>query len=61
MGASPWGWNLPITSPTMRAVFLNADAGPTPSSCIPKSMRRCTGLRPSRTSGSARETMTDIA
>ena len=28
---------------------------------MPNSVRRCTGLSPSRTSGSARPTMTDIA
>ena len=32
-----------------------------PSSCMAKRMRRCTGFRPSRTSGSARPTMTDMA
>ena len=61
MALSPWGWNFPITSPTVRAVFLKPEFGPTPSSCIPKRMRRCTGFSPSRASGSARETMTDIA
>jgi len=33
----------------------------TPASCIAKRMRRWTGLSPSRTSGSARPAMTDIA
>lgn len=32
-----------------------------PSSCIANRMRRCTGFRPSRTSGRARPTMTDMA
>jgi hypothetical protein len=32
-----------------------------PSSCMAKRMRRCTGFKPSRTSGSARPTMTDMA
>ena len=32
---SPWGWNLPITSPTMRAHFLWGRPGVSPSSRIP--------------------------
>ena len=34
--------------------------GSLPRSCIVYRMRRCTGFRPSRTSGSARCVMTDI-
>ena len=41
--------------------FLNGFLESRPSSCMPKRMRRCTGLRPSRTSGRARPTMTLIA
>ena len=36
-------------------------AGDKPFSFIEKSTRRWTGFRPSRTSGSARDTMTDMA
>ena len=36
-------------------------SGRYPPSYIAYSTRRCTGFRPSRTSGSARDTMTDIA
>lgn len=35
--------------------------GSRPSSCMAYKMRRCTGLRPSRTSGRARPTITDMA
>ena len=50
-----------MTSPTMRADFLYGRFGCMPDSCMPKRIRRCTGLSPSRTSGSARDTMTLIA
>ena len=61
MAVSPCGWYEPITSPTMRAHFLYGRFGCIPASFIPNSTRRCTGLRPSRTSGSARATITLIA
>ena len=31
---SEWGWYLPSTSPTSRALFLYAELGLMPSSCI---------------------------
>ena len=40
--------------------FGSVDDDP-PAACRPQRPRRWTGLRPSRTSGSARLTMTDIA
>ena len=49
-----------MTSPTVHADFLYARVGVRPDSFIAYRMRRCTGLRPSRTSGSARATMTLI-
>jgi len=49
-----------MTSPTVHADFLYARVGVRPDSFIAYRMRRCTGLSPSRTSGSARETMTLI-
>ena len=58
---SPCGWYLPMTSPTTRADFLYALFQSLPSSRIANSTRRCTGLSPSRTSGSARPTITLIA
>ena len=58
--ASPCGWYLPSTSPTVVADFLYGCEGSLPLSCMAYRMRRCTGLRPSRTSGSARAVMTDI-
>src|ERR1700710_599951 len=54
MALSPWGWSLPMTSPTTRALLTCARSGRRPISAIWKRMRRCTGLRPSRASGSAR-------
>ena len=59
--ASPWGWNLPSTSPTIRADLRKGLSGVMPNSFISKRMRRCTGFKPSRTSGSARLMMTAIA
>ena len=58
---SPCGWYLPSTSPVIRALFLYEDVGRMPMSYIAYRMRRCTGFKPSRTSGSARDTMTDMA
>ena len=49
-----------MTSPTVHADFLYARSGVSPDSFIAYRMRRCTGLSPSRTSGSARATMTLI-
>jgi hypothetical protein len=51
----------PITSPTTRAHFTYGRFQTLLASCIAYSTRRCTGLRPSRTSGSARPTITLIA
>jgi hypothetical protein len=45
----------------MRAALTNGRLGCRPFSFIENSARRWTGFRPSRTSGSARPTMTDIA
>src|SRR3954452_22687586 len=45
----------------MRAHFAYGRAGPRPMSDMPYSVRRWTGFSPSRTSGSARPTMTDMA
>ena len=44
-----------------RILYDMHELGVTPSSTMEYRMRRCTGLRPSRTSGSARETITAIA
>ena len=44
-----------------RATFIHGRSGRARMSCMPQRIRRCTGLRPSRTSGSARAVMTDIA
>ena len=60
MAVSPCGWNVPMTSPTTLAHFVCGRSGRSPWSNIEYRMRRWTGFRPSRTSGSARETMTDI-
>ena len=57
---SPCGWYFPKTSPTIRADFLYGLFHPEPSSLIPYNILLCTGFRPSLTSGSARETITDI-
>jgi len=45
----------------MLELFRCEDREETPISCIAYRMRRCTGFRPSRTSGSARPAMTLIA
>jgi hypothetical protein len=58
---SPCGWYLPITSPTMRALFLNGASLRLPSSRIAYRMRRCTGFWPSSTAGKARPFTTLIA
>ena len=58
---SPCGWYLPSTSPTIRADFLKAVLERMPISCMAYRMRRWTGFRPSRASGRARATMTDMA
>ncbi len=61
MALSPCGWYWPMTSPTMREHFENPRSGRYPPSYMAYSTRRCTGFSPSRTSGSARDTMTLIA
>src|SRR5690348_9620780 len=61
MATSPCGWYLPITSPTTRADLTYGRSGRWPCSYIDQRMRRCTGLRPSRASGRAREWMTEYA
>ena len=50
-----------MTSPTVFADLRYCLSAVLPVWCIAYSTRRCTGLRPSRTSGSARPTMTLIA
>ena len=59
-------WRRHVVQPTNHGrrceqARLNGLLGSRPSSCMAKSMRLCTGFRPSRTSGSARPTITDIA
>src|SRR5580698_6016785 len=49
-----------MTSPTTLAHLLCGRSGRRPRSNIEYRIRRCTGLSPSRTSGRARETMTDM-
>ena len=44
-----------------RAHFTCGWSGRKPCSSMSQMIRRCTGLRPSRTSGRARDTMTDMA
>ena len=51
----------PSTSPVTRAHFTCGRSGRKPVSYMSQRIRRCTGFSPSRTSGSARLTMTDIA
>ncbi len=58
---SPWGWYLPMTSPTTRALFLCGASERLPISRMVKRMRRCTGFWPSSTEGSARPFTTLIA
>ena len=61
MAEFPWGWNRAIVSPVTRAHLTNGRSGRNPWSSMSQMIRRCTGLRPSRTSGRARDVMTDIA
>jgi hypothetical protein len=49
---------FPSASPTTPAHFRNGRLLRNANSCITYKMRRCTGLSPSRTSGSARLTIT---
>ena len=58
---SPCGWYLPITSPTIAAHLRYELVDDRPISPIANRMRRWTGLRPSRTSGRARDTITLMA
>ena len=58
---SPCGWYLPITSPTTRADFTCLEVDDSRISFIANRMRRCTGLSPSSTCGSARDFTTLIA
>src|ERR1700688_3260713 len=60
MALSPCGWKLPITSPTALAHLACGLSGRRFCSYIEYRIRRCTGLSPSRTSGSARDTITDM-
>src|SRR5580704_16694174 len=60
MAESPWGWYVPMTSPTTLAHLECGRSGRCPLSNMEYRIRRCTGLSPSRTSGSARATMTDM-
>ena len=50
-----------MTSPTAEADFRRGRSGVRLPSSIENRIRRCTGFRPSRTSGRARDTMTDMA
>ena len=50
-----------MTSPTTREHLKNPRSGRNPLSYIAYRIRTWTGLSPSRTSGSARPMMTDIA
>ena len=50
---------MPIVSPTTPAHFRCGRSGRSPMPDMANRMRRCTGLRPSRTSGIARAVMTD--
>ena len=59
MEPSPWGWYLPIVSPTTPAHLRCGRSGRSPMSAMACRILRCTGLRPSRTSGMARDVMTD--
>ena len=61
MAWSPCGWYLPMTSPVTRAHFMVGRSGRAPKSYIPQRIRRWTGFKPSRASGRARDTMTDMA
>ena len=61
MALSPWGWKLPITSPTIFAHLRYARFDARPISRMPYSTRRCDGFRPSRMSGSARPMITLMA
>ena len=61
MALSPCGWYLAMVSPLTRADFTNGRSGRKPCSSMSQMIRRCTGFRPSRTSGRARDMMTDIA
>ena len=58
---SPWGWYLPIQSPTIRADFLCGLSGVSPISIIVYRMRLCTGFKPSSTRGSALSKITNSA
>ena len=57
---SPWGWYFPRTSPTTVADFLCGLLKVRPSSCMANMICLWTGFNPSRTSGSALLTMTDM-
>ncbi len=61
MAELPCGWYLAMVSPVTRADFTWARLGRNPCWSMSQMMRRCTGFRPSRTSGRARDMMTDIA
>ncbi len=61
MAWSPWGWYLLMTPPTTFADLRWGRSGRSPCSNIDHRIRRWTGFNPSRTSGSARATMTDMA
>ena len=55
------GGTCPCTSPVILAHLRVGRLGARPISCMPNRMRRCTGFSPSRTSGSARPTITLMA
>src|ERR1019366_4763055 len=60
MAMSPWGWYVPMTSPTTLAHLACGRSGRRFWLSIEYRIRRCTGFRPSRTSGSALDMMTDM-
>ena len=57
----PCGWYLAMVSPVTRAHFTKGRSGRKPCCSMSQMIRRCTGFRPSRTSGRARLMMTDMA
>ena len=52
---------MPMTSPVTLAHFMVGRSGRAPRSYMPQRIRLWTGLRPSRASGRARDTITDMA
>ena len=61
MELSPWGWYLPMVSPTILADFLWGLSDRMPSSFMEYRVLLWTGFRPSRISGRALATITLMA